>query len=170
MFRWCLCRQMLHLIVIILLVLREPLNCSSDVKKCADGTFVNRNPNDGCEFFDCPDDDSNCSADVKLCSDGSYVGRSAELGCSFPPCEGDDAECNSDVALCPDGTYIGSHDPSTGCIDFLPCASDTGKCDKGLLECVDGVYAVKDPKADCDFIPCVELIIQIQMKIVSNRW
>ena len=91
------------------------------------------------------------------------------MGCSFPPCEGDDAECNSDVALCPDGTYVG-RGASTGCIDFLPCPGDTGKCDKGLLECVDGVYVVKDPKADCDFVPCAGTDNPDPDEDLSNRW
>lgn len=33
----------------------EPVVCAADVKECPDGSFVSRNPEDDCNFFDCPE-------------------------------------------------------------------------------------------------------------------
>ena len=32
----------------------DPIVCTADVKQCADGSYVSRNPNKGCAFARCP--------------------------------------------------------------------------------------------------------------------
>ncbi len=32
----------------------ETVFCTADVKECPDGTFVSRNPENNCEFYECP--------------------------------------------------------------------------------------------------------------------
>jgi len=32
----------------------EPIYCTMDVRQCPDGTYVGRDPNNGCQFFPCP--------------------------------------------------------------------------------------------------------------------
>ena len=50
--------------------------CVDDTKRCADGSFVGRDPDNGCLFLPCPEDDVVCKSDAVLCSNGEYVGRS----------------------------------------------------------------------------------------------
>jgi hypothetical protein len=33
----------------------DPVVCATDVRQCADGSFVSRNPDNGCAFDACPD-------------------------------------------------------------------------------------------------------------------
>jgi len=44
--------------------------CAADVKQCPDGSFVSRDPDDGCEFRPCPsDEDSGAASDGNETSD-----------------------------------------------------------------------------------------------------
>ena len=77
--------------------------CTKDAKVCPDGSSVARNPNNNCEFFDCPDtvkdiskstikgkgkgSEVMCTADVKECPDGTFVGRDSHNKCQFKPCK-----------------------------------------------------------------------------------
>ena len=69
--------------------------CSQDVKKCKDGSFVERDPSNACEFFPCPKVNW-CTKDVKKCSDGSFVSRNPEDSCEFFPCPTDET-CGSTI-------------------------------------------------------------------------
>ena len=90
----------------------EPLVCAADVKECADGSFVSRNPELGCDFNPCPSEDNGeeplvCAADVKMCYDGTRVERNPENNCEFFECN-ELQECSA-VDDCPD---------SMGCYNF----------------------------------------------------
>lgn len=67
--------------------------CTMDAKVCDDGSYVGRNPNNNCEFFDCPSSNQLfCTQEVVICPDGTYVGRESQKNCQFK--------------LCPDGTQL----------------------------------------------------------------
>ena len=73
--------------------------CNLDTIECFDGSLVGRDPNNDCEFYDCPDinliGEILCASDRLQCDDGTIVRRNASLECAFnecPPCDdGDDA-------------------------------------------------------------------------------
>ena len=71
--------------------------CNLDTIECPDGSLVGRDPNNDCEFYDCPDinliGEILCASDRLQCDDGTIVRRNASLGCAFnecPPCDNDD--------------------------------------------------------------------------------
>ena len=47
------------------------------------GSFVSRDPNNNCEFFDCPEI---CDDTYYECADGSFVGRDPNNNCEFFDC------------------------------------------------------------------------------------
>lgn len=59
--------------------------CPMDVKECADGSFVSRDPDIGCEFLPCPEEIA-CAMDVQECDDGTFVSRDPANGCAFKAC------------------------------------------------------------------------------------
>ena len=59
--------------------------CPMDVKECADGSFVSRDFDIGCEFLPCPEEIA-CAMDVQECDDGSFVSRDPANGCAFKAC------------------------------------------------------------------------------------
>ena len=70
--------------------------CNLDTIECWDGSLVGRDPNNDCEFFECPNENIIsilCASDRLQCDDGTIVRRNATLGCEFnecPPCDDDD--------------------------------------------------------------------------------
>lgn len=58
--------------------------CAEDVRECPGGTFVSRDPANGCQFKPCLQPVA-CPADAKQCPDGTYVGRVGPK-CEFAPC------------------------------------------------------------------------------------
>ncbi len=70
--------------------------CSKDLKVCADGRSVSRDPLNHCEFHSCEsaaaskDEPMVCTQDVKQCADGSFVGRDSNKKCAFKPCPNGD--------------------------------------------------------------------------------
>lgn len=56
-----------------------------DVKECADGSFVSRNPDKCREFLPCPEEIA-CAMDVQECDDGTFVSRDPADGCAFKAC------------------------------------------------------------------------------------
>ena len=70
---------------------QEIVGCTPDLKTCADGTQVERNPNLNCAFDPCkgakPEDSVMlCTMDVKECPGGIYVSRDPKNNCAFPDC------------------------------------------------------------------------------------
>ncbi|MEM0359842.1 MAG: hypothetical protein QXK06_00715 [Candidatus Diapherotrites archaeon] len=49
----------------------QPLNCTQDVKKCDDGSYVSRDPYNNCEFKPCPTDTTTLKEQVKCVFSGS---------------------------------------------------------------------------------------------------
>lgn len=110
----------------ILIIAQGQTMCIQDAKLCPDGvTWVNRNPDNNCDFFPCEEETTVCTEDVKLCPDGfTDVSRDPENDCDYFPCpkSNDDATatvCTTDVRLCSDGSYV-SRDPDNNC-DFFAC-------------------------------------------------
>ena len=62
----------------------QPIACPMDAKVCSNNVSVGRDPNNNCEFYDCPT--TACTADVKICSDGTYVSRDPNNNCQFYSC------------------------------------------------------------------------------------
>ena len=144
-----------------------PVNCDDKVKNCHDGTQVTKNPENGCEFDECPDLDG-CKDETKLCADGTSVGRDPANNCDWMPCPGDDTEdCNQDTKKCADGSYV-ERNPDN-CDEFLACPDvddpddddpddddPDDECKQGTLRCIDGTYVERDPNNECKFVPCPE--------------
>lgn len=73
----------------------DQIACTLEAKLCPDGSYVGRNPQNNCEFNECPaasvpiDEGVFCTSEAKLCLDGSYVGRNPKNNCEFDPCPGE---------------------------------------------------------------------------------
>ena len=83
----------------------DTILCNLDTMECWDGSLVDRDPNNDCEFFECPDinliGEILCASDRLQCDDGTIVVRNASLGCAFnecPPCD-DDSITNERTAV-----------------------------------------------------------------------
>jgi hypothetical protein len=133
----------------------ELLVCTLDVQVCSDGSFVGRDPADGCAFFSCPteeEEDVNCETcacgyndgcnDCQCSPDGSSVASCTKLACiwqGIPKCldcsdpPPTTAEfCTLDVQACPDGSFVG-RDPQNDCA-FSPCKVDCDVCPGGFFD------------------------------------
>ena len=110
------------------------IDCTMEVKKCQDGSFVGRLP-PSCAFDACPDDAVACPTDTKKCPDGSFVSRSAP-SCEFEACPEEPVACSMEVKACVDGSFVGRTGPAC---EFEPCPEDvTGACSRELAICPDG--------------------------------
>ena len=97
--------------------------CQDDVKYCADGQAVRRDPANNCEFTACPAVKA-CTKDLKVCDNGRSVGRDPLNNCEFYACDvpqkpghkpvKEPVYCTQDVKQCPDGSYVG-RDPENNC-------------------------------------------------------
>jgi hypothetical protein len=132
----------------------ELLSCTLDVQECADGSFVGRDPANGCSFFSCPseEEDVNCETcacgyndgcnDCQCSPDGSSVASCTKLACiwqGIPKClDCSDPPpttvefCTLDVQACPDGSLVG-RDPQNDCA-FSPCKVDCVVCPGGFFD------------------------------------
>lgn len=131
------------------------IDCTTDVKLCDDGvTYVSRDPDNGCEFEPCPEDQVYCTQDVKLCDDGvTYVTRDPENDCNFMLCPEDQVLCTKDAKLCEDGKTYVSRDPDNDCA-FKTCPTeDPIICTADAKLCPDGSYVGRVPP-DCEFEEC----------------
>ena len=153
--------------------------CKQGTLRCADGTFVERDPNDECRFVPCPDDNK-CNDDIKVCKDGSFVSRDPSDCSKFLPCDDDDCS-DTTTQDCGEGVFVGK-DPSD-CDNFLPCPdlqltptpinqdnltptptpdpdatpTPTDKletCDEREKVCSDGSIVTRDIFNGCEFPPC----------------
>uniref|UniRef100_A0A7R9WHP2 Uncharacterized protein n=1 Tax=Pseudictyota dubia TaxID=2749911 RepID=A0A7R9WHP2_9STRA len=132
--------------------------CTDDVAMCPDGTYVARDPGNGCQFRPCECSEVLCDDIVQECEDGSFVAPDPCGDCSFPPCPEVDPEplgCTEDLMACPDGTYVG-RDPENDC-EFRPCVLCREVCPAMVQECEDGSFVVPDPCNDCAFPPCPDV-------------
>ena len=110
-------------------------HCTDDVMMCWDGSYVSRDMDNNCEFFDCPEQPTptptpqavDCTDDVMMCWDGSYVSRNSDNNCEFFDCPEQptltptphDEHCADDVMMCWDGSYV-SRDIDNNC-EFFDC-------------------------------------------------
>ena len=126
--------------------------CTQDVKECEDGSFVDRNPANDCEFNPCPEDlPGACQLEVKECEDGSFVNRDPAKDCEFAPCP-EEIACAADVRECSDGSFV-SRDPANGCA-FRPCPEEELACTMDVFDCGNGTFVNRDPAKDCEFEAC----------------
>lgn len=97
----------------------EVFFCLDEVKRCPDGSFVGRDPDNECEFFPCEYVFIGCTEESKQCSDGTFVYRTPERGCDFSPCNYA-LSCTQDIQMCLDGTYV-QRNPRMNCeFDICP--------------------------------------------------
>ena len=63
--------------------------CTRDLRTCDDGSSVGRDPQNNCEFYECPDAPTvgACTLDVRACPDGeTFVSRDPSNNCEFEAC------------------------------------------------------------------------------------
>lgn len=126
-----------------------PIACTMDVKTCPDGSFVSRDPSNGCKFKSCPKIVIDCLPGSRKCQDGSVVYRDPSNNCQFKPCIVID--CSREPRKCPDGSVV-YRDPRNKC-QFKPCPVIKA-CPKDLRRCWDGSFVARDPKNKCRFKRC----------------
>ena len=117
--------------------------CTDDVKECEDGSFVNRDPANDCEFAPCPEEIA-CAMDVQECSDGSFVSRDPANGCAFRPCPEEELACTMDVFDCGNDTFV-SRDPAKNCeFEACPkvCTGEDGETYVAPCEGIDGMFCI----------------------------
>jgi len=68
--------------------------CFEDTKLCSDGTVLNRDPSDNCNFPECfpifhdeVAEENLCPQDIKFCLNGELVMRDPDNNCDFFSCE-----------------------------------------------------------------------------------
>lgn len=66
----------------------SPVQCDNFKKKCADGSFVGKNPAKGCAFFDCPSSPGNASMNSTNITVPVNITQNASTGCEFCSFEG----------------------------------------------------------------------------------
>jgi hypothetical protein len=142
--------------------------CTQDVKECPDGSFVSRDPANGCTFFPCKQ--VFCTEDAKECPDGSVVSRDPNNDCAFFPCP------KLDCKACPGGFFDGCNTCSCNgkrwsspkCTkracrpgSVLPLTCHKKKppkpdvvCSQDVRTCPDGSAVGRDPVNGCQFFPC----------------
>jgi len=95
------------------------LLCPFDMKTCSDGSMVQRDVTNNCEFSACPDGGLLCPFDIKTCSDGSTVERDAINNCEFRACPKPLLGTVHSVA-CPNGDAVRCNKGTRGCFDHSP--------------------------------------------------
>lgn len=155
--------------------------CHKDMLECEGGTFVNRNPEDNCEFHACPPvkdttaleqfilslQTPKCEDELLECpGSGDYVGRDPANGCNFFPCPDPEPEptevesteiaeeCDIDFFSCGGGQLV-FRNPEDSC-NFFPCP--IRECKGDWLVCDGGQSVFRNPEDDCNFYPCPELL------------
>jgi hypothetical protein len=154
--------------------------CTLDVRACPDGSFVDRDPANGCAFFSCPgeeaeeEEDVNCETcacgyndgcnDCQCSPDGSSVASCTKLTCIWqgipkcldcadPPPKTATAEvCTLDVQECPDGSFVG-RDPQNDCA-FSPCTVDCDVCPGGFFDGCNHCGCGEEGGSFCTLMAC----------------
>jgi len=128
--------------------------CSLDVMECSDGSFVSRDPNNECDFENCPkkgvEEDSNvneddedvviCAQDMYECPDGTLVNRDNKKNCEFKACRSKDNNDNNTI-----------NDKNEN--DDSP-PKKRKACTKELKQCRNGKMVGRDRNNNCKFKPC----------------
>merc|ERR1712154_44356 len=105
------------------------LACNFDTFSCPNGTSVERDPENDCEFYSCDDISgssnnigiggnlrSSCNDDTITCQNGTTIGRNPDDDCNFFTC----VTCDDEVKLCQNGYTNVSRNPDNDC-SFDPC-------------------------------------------------
>ena len=101
--------------------------CAMDVKECEDGSFLNRDPDNNCEFALCPEEELACTMDVFDCGNDTFASRDPARNCEFEACP---KECTGE-----DGeTYMA---PCEG-IDGMFCIGESYTALDGCNTCTCG--------------------------------
>lgn len=127
-------------------------SCNNDIFRCTDGSFVSRDPNNVCEYFEC---DSNekpmaasiiassgrniCPSDLKECPDGSFVGRDPDNGCKWITCIAPTPHPTEDIAVSMAGSVHSKYQV---------------ECTNELFKCTNGSYVGQDPDDKCKYYSC----------------
>lgn len=152
-------------------------NCGTDTKTCPDGTIVNRDVMNGCEFEPCPTPTECCDPNGRpgfgsnpICFEGTQCCPDGQWSCSIGdgksfPCGGEiitegfgkpcdvPIVCAKDTKPCPDGSTV-SRDPEADC-QFPECEAIL--CTADVKTCPDGGFVSRNPKLGCAFDPCPDL-------------
>lgn len=107
--------------------------CPADMKRCADGSFVSRDPEHDCRFKECKGDAMRaCTEDAKVCPDGTSVGRDPYKNCEFRECP--KSSCPKAYAECPPPPSCAA--PPQGCHYEEPVYCPSSVAPRGcLLSC-----------------------------------
>ena len=120
--------------------------CTEDARVCPDGSAVVRDPNNDCEFPECPEANAAvCTTDVQICDDGTAVSRNPDNECQFNECPDISmtelkiiSDCEYYEGLwtefgnsCVDSCEL-ARDPSLSCAQMI-----TEGCDCGPNKCWD---------------------------------
>eukprot|EP00565_Helicotheca_tamesis_P002671 CAMPEP_0185727204 /NCGR_PEP_ID=MMETSP1171-20130828/2949_1 /TAXON_ID=374046 /ORGANISM="Helicotheca tamensis, Strain CCMP826" /LENGTH=557 /DNA_ID=CAMNT_0028395717 /DNA_START=38 /DNA_END=1711 /DNA_ORIENTATION=- len=149
------CKRLAETLILLSTIKEEGGLCPDDEKECPFGEAVYRDPNNNCEFPECPP--IVCDEDVQECEDGSYVDRDPTNGCAFRPCPPNNQTltCTEEGFVCPNGDVV-VRDPNNNC-EFPDCPQIV--CDEDVQECEDGSYVSRDPNNNCQFPSCPPEII-----------
>ncbi len=60
--------------------------CNDQLLECWDGSLVERDPDNDCNFFACPEEPVTCTNETNTCWDGSVVGKNPDDDCNFFAC------------------------------------------------------------------------------------
>jgi len=145
--------------------------CNNDIVRCQDGSFVGRNPEDGCGYFACPTAMANppSARQPTPLPTPAVVSMASSLHGKYNAAP---LECAVELFECANGHYVG-RDPDDGC-NWYPCnyyeppttrptprptnyslnALSSGGCANDLLRCIDGSFVGRDVDDMCEFFKC----------------
>jgi hypothetical protein len=133
------------------------MKCTNEVKRCPNGDFVTQDPDNGCQYYECPGNQPirkptaspigttmhskyashvACSKELFRCSDGQFVGQDPNNNCEWYPCT-------------INHTAIKIQQKS----DYQSVGTLPG-CSNELSPCADGSFVGKDPDNGCQFFQC----------------
>ncbi|CAB9496954.1 expressed unknown protein [Seminavis robusta] len=113
--------------------------CFMDMKRCADGTKVARDPENNCDFLTCRRSIPDLNEEVPEQPEETTTEK-----------EDPTVQCPSrDIKMCTDLTTVVRTGPDC---NFAACPP--GSCLADSKECSDGVVVGRDPENDCEFFPC----------------
>jgi len=124
-----------------------PSECTAQVRQCQDGSFVSRDPSNGCEFFPCPE----------VCVNPITGDPDLPVLCFVNPCEVSLCEADPDASCAPN--YCGGCHAIYTDAEGQPAQCDPVVCTDDVRQCPDGSFVSRDPSNGCEFLPCPEVCI-----------
>jgi hypothetical protein len=132
-----------------------PGACTKDLRACADGSVVARDPGNKCEFRACPNPVTTPPSQVLTCCN-----QPDWLSCKTPSHEqkGIQACQANGCAVCQETTVTPSGSTSSSSSSQKSTGLTTGPgevfCTLEVAACTDGSYVGRDPNNDCQFKTC----------------